>query len=362
MGRQTVCHDEQDFLRRLLDPSTSDADRQQIVNFYHAKYGTWAYRCLNARLIKYLGKREAENQLGNAQDMLDERIFHVAAFTKCARKYRRELGKKFENFLKQRINWRCGDVAREIRHELRSKGGYTATNPDTLPLDDEAPLDQGKSPEWIEVFYEGLQQYLKENSHSAKALLEVAAYELRYKAYLDPDRMTEGTRKRACDYWDELKLEFFACQEKKRVLEDVELDAAKSECDVGMNKLENSRLALVKEDSSVNLTDIECQASQRDKTKMMSELKSLGRSGLHRKQGLQLQYMIDFKALALARGKLEKARIELEKWKQCRKPWVRSQEEISKLLGSIDQVTVYRYVKYVKDFMDGWMEQNGCCE
>jgi hypothetical protein len=156
------------------------------------------------------------------------------------------------------------------------------------------------------TFHGALEAYRHQQADQAKATLEVAAFELRYRAYLDPGSMTTATRQLVKLHLSGLREEFFACQERLRALEE--------------------------------------------------ELRRLGRGQRVKKDGLRLQYMIAYKSLALARGRLELRRKEWEKWAGCRKPWMRSQEEIEGILG-VDQVTASRYIAAVKGFMEPHMKK-----
>ena len=313
-------------------------------------------------MIAYLGKKETGVRFAEGQSKVDAKVFSIVGFADCAHQYGPAAGKKFANFYKQWIGWRCGDVAREMR-----RGGPPGGSPvvgGTIDLDailvgvfsPEAAREEDAPSCAFTTFHGALDAYRHQQADQAKATLEVATFELRYRAYLDPENMTTATQQLVKQHLNALRDEFLACQERLRVLER-DLRGAEYDCDIAWEQADERRQALEKEGCGVQeIDDLQCGASERNKTEMEKELHRLGRGQRAKKDGLRLQYMIAYKSLALARGRLELRRKEWEKWAGCRKPWVRSQEEIGAFLG-IDQVTASRYIAAVKEFMEPHMKK-----
>lgn len=362
-------------IARFLDPRTTATDREKIVWQFRAEYATWTYGsetqaegdpptgCLGARLIAYLGKREAGSRLSEGQAKVDAKVFSPEGFNQCACQYRPAAGRKFENFFKQWIGWRCGDVAKEMRKEVPAGGPpwvgsmidldailVGLCSPEVAREEEDSPLCA------FAMFHGALEAYRQEQADQGKATLAVAAFELRYRAYLDPENMTPATQRYVQQRLNSLRDEFFACQERLRVLEE-KLREAEYDWDIAREQAEERRQAIENEGcSALEIDELQRIASGRNKTEMEKDLHSLGRGQRATKEGLRLQYMIAYKTLALAHGRLELRRKEWEQWAGCRKPWVRSQKEIEALLG-IDQVTVSRYIAEVKGFVKPHMRR-----
>jgi len=359
---------------QFLSPCTSDSDGREIVWQYRAEYAAWTYGredrtegeppggCLGARLVAYLGKRETSTRFAEGQDKLDTRVFSVEGFADCARQYRPAAGRKFENFFKQWIGWRCGDVAREMRRGGPPGGRHVVSG--TIDRDailagiapaEDVGEDDARSCSFT-TSHRALEAYRRQQVDQAKATLEIAAFELRYRAYLDPASMTAATQQLVKQHLSALRDEFLACQERLRELEE-ELRGTEYDCDIAWEQAEERRQAMENEGCRIqDIDELQRTASERNKTEMEKELRSLRRGQRAKKDGLRMQCMIAYKALALARGRLELRRKEWEKWAGCRKPWVRSQEEVGGILG-VDQVTASRYIAAVKGSIEPRMKK-----
>ena len=344
--------------------SESEQHRTEIRNGYWLAFKDWAYgegegddgkqkRCggvLGARLILYLGNREAENQFAAATSELDDKVFALAAFGECVRAYRPGLGMKFENFYKTRIDQRAGDVARHIARTLYPRDPKppdvaTILSPWSEVVDAELPDG------WESAYRECLERFRHSQRNRPRADRKIAAFELHYKAYLDPDsQITRQTLELVAEHRQQLRDEFLQCQQDLRVLED-DLSAAESQCSRAGQAYEAARYELAREACSLReFLRWESEASRENMTQMRKDLAALRRADRNRRKGWVLQYKIGFKTWARARGSRETRRKQWEKWEQCRLPWVRSQAAIAELLES-NQPAVGTHLAEVKRAM-----------
>jgi hypothetical protein len=227
-------------------------------------------------------------------------------------------------------------------------------------MDKEVPwiakfAEDGQPVDLAAVLRDLFERYCLEHKGRHQAELEVAAYELWLMAYWDPAEMTASTKRLVASHLPRLRSEFSYCQERLGQLK-VELDSSNRDCEKATGELEHARRRLEQECYSTGLDELECEATARNITEMEAEWKALGEGDRERPAGLRLAYQIAWKRLALAKGRLERVRLEIAKWEVCRKPWVRSQDEIGRLLGGIDQSTVSRYLSRVRQ----WLGEQNC--
>lgn len=339
-------------------------EQQAISDQYWLDYSDWAYGedvdgqhpkkiwggVLGARLTAYLGRRDAENEFGAAMDDLDALVFTVEKFGECARAYRPGLGMKFENFLKRRIRQRAGDVARDparrrglledARVDPTSLAAETAEPGDTMPSVSEA------------AYRECLEAFRQSHNDGRLAARKLAAFELQYKAYLDPrSEISRETLGLVAAHRPRLQDEFDACQCELRDLEE-KLSAAESDCDKAWKDWQSAYRTLAAECCSPGeIVRLESKASRSNKKELEGNLAALGPAGQHSQQALKLHYQICYKLLARARGKRERTWKQWEQWEQCRLPWVRPQDTIAELLAQGSQPTVARHLAEVKQSM-----------
>jgi len=351
---------------RFLAPGASEAQRREIVRQFHLEYAACAYGpvkgkpsdeprgYLGARLIKTLGEREARVVFGQAQQMLDERVFSLDGFGRCAEQYDPRQGKTFDHFFRKQIRWRANDVVDELlgrsgrvmpRIVEDGPGIDEVTAGLGKPLEEEQPVDPAAE------LRRGLERYCLEHKNRQQTELEVAVFELWAMAYRDPEEMMPSTRRLVASHLPRLTSEFFHCQERLGELE-MERDIAHHRCEKAARELEDVRRRLEQGGYSTGLDELECEATARNITEMEAEWKDLGEGDREGPAGWRLAYQIAWRRLALAKGTRERAKLEIAKWEACRKPWVRSEVEIGRLLG-ISQATVSRYLTRIKCALGG---------
>jgi hypothetical protein len=339
-----------------------ETEQRQIHDHYWVAFMDWAYgdavwgahnrrRCggvLGARLIDQLGLREAETQFAAAKDELDEKVFAIDRFQECAHAYRPQSGMKFENFFKRLICFRAGDVVRgmvQARHPREFAEFDAAT---LLPFGQVGSGSEHSHEEDIAYrnCLETLRQAQKEAADSADK--KIAAFELHYKAYLDPkSQITCQTLKLVKAHRQRLQDEFFQCQQDLRELEN-QLNAAESSCNWAWEAYQTARYKLDGEHCSPGVVaKLKREASEANKTQLEAALTELGPAATQSTAAVMLRYQIAFKALALARGSRERWWKEWGKWERCRLPWVRQQDVIAQWLES-SQSTIARYMNQVK--------------
>jgi len=343
--------------------SQNQDERKEIRNAYWVAFADWAYgdagwrygrrnRCggvLGARLIAILGRREAEVHFGTAKDELDGKVFAIERFDECARAYSPQSGMKFENFLKRLICFRAGDVARAI-----ARARFPGESPDIAVetiLSPHSVAGEEKHREDEEAAHRNcLEAFRQAHKDGNLATRKIAAYELRYKAYLDPQSITPQTMGEVSVHRQQLCDEYHQCQRELRQLED-QVNEAESACGRAWEAYHTARRRLDGERCSVGeLAALEREASAHNKTQLEAELAGLGAAEQQGRSAVMLQYMIAFKALAHAREKREKRWKEWVKWEECRLPWVRPQEVIAQLLAA-NQPMVTRHIAEVKSAM-----------
>lgn len=355
-------------LAKYVSAATGQSERDTIAKRYWATYAAWTYgsgkddRCcgvLGARLIDYLKKREAATRFAEATSRLDEKVFTCTAFDACARAYCPGLGMRFENFFKRHISQRAGDVARDL---YRGRHVTLAGDLDLLAIlaARSAEVDDEGTPGRPEAYLDCRERFRQKQSKKDVADRKVAAFELRHKAYLDPDHLiSRHTLALVKAHTRQLQSEFLECQHSLRVLED-KLNAVEVACDEARGRYHERRRTLLAEGwSPGDLEDLNWAASQATKKQLDREWTKMNPTRRHGNEGLRLSYQRYRKTFTQARGRVEKWREEWEKWAQCRLPWVRKQDEIAALMGGGTQGTIAKYVTGVEESLRICMESHG---
>ena len=340
------------------------AERETVAHQYWLDYSDWTYGedqqdappkkkwggVLGARLTAYLGRREAESEFAGAKDELDARVFTVDKFGECVRVYRPGLGMKFENFFKQRIRRGAGDVARNIARK-QLLGDSEEVEEVLEPSETAGPCEA--SPLVSQASYrECLGAFRRTHDNGQLAARKIAAFELYYKAYLDPrSEITRETLDLVSPRGSRMQNEFDACQCQLRDLEE-ELNAAESASDSAWKAWQSARRALAAERCSPGeMVRLESEVRRGNKGELEKALVALGPAGRNSHQGQRIQYRICYQTLARTRGKRERCWKQWEQWEQCRLPWVRSHQAIVQLLAQGSQPTVSRHLAEVKQAM-----------
>lgn len=330
-----------------------DTEREQIRNHFWQALWAWAYgdvewgahkrqQCggvLGARLIEQFGLREAESLFALAQVELDKRVFAIEPFHACALAYQPSEGMKFENFLKRRICLRSGDVVRTLARAGHPREFLEMDVAALLPAD--LVVSEREHPQEDEAMYRKcLEAFRRAHKNADLAARKIAAFELRYKAYLDPQsQITRQTLRLVKGHRQQLNNEFLQCQEDLRKLED-NLSEAESAWRRAWETYQAARRTLDEEQCS------EGELARLEREAMEADSAELGPADPQKRTPAMLRYKIAFKTLARARGIRENRWREWEQWEQCDKHWVREQKVIARFLGR-KQPTVSKYIEKV---------------
>ncbi len=328
--------------------SGSDAERRQIVNEFWQEYAPFAYGgtgrqgetvprgCLGAQLIRALGQQVAGNVFADAQTKLDEKVFTPEGFGECARQYEPRKGKRFGNFFRQWIRQRAGDVVRKFPGNPREAVGGPRL--DDLSAPQEEPDETGAHA--AQALKDLFERFIREHPNDSEAERKVAAVELRYKAYRDPEEMMPSTIALVKAHQEQLQKEFCDCLARLRNLEDAKQKAELKVAEAGQ-RLAQALAALERGGCQGGLEQLEQEAAAQNMTVLRANWQELPPNARGTTQGLGLAYQIAWKKREQARRNLERVKVELGKWHACRQPWVRSEKEIGVLLGT-SQSTVSR--------------------
>jgi hypothetical protein len=360
----------QDFLEAVHQKDFSEA--RKLLNEFWAAFGEWIYGVyppgdrpkgvLGSILIYQVGRQRASSFWVEAMDAFEENAFTVEYFHRCAAAFCPSEG-EFEPFFKRWLTWRAMEVVEKIAAPQRN-----------LPWEIQG-MDVDQILPWAEKWQDELPQqcletqlrrllgrYGQMHSRGQEVELEVAAFELKYKAYWPVEKMTPATqtilRQRvSAEQMAALAKEYYFCQEQRETLA-FELAEAFQNFQAEEKKLHRMRkeLEALGEKDFENLEWAASQLTLQELDGRWKELQEEDRCGL---PGRRVEYQKAWRRWSLARGKLNAFRLQRKKYEECRLPWIRSQLEVARLLG-VSQSTVFRYQNAVANFLREHWPQKPC--
>ena len=313
-------------------------EQQEIRNYYWQQYSGHTEKVARAVMIRRHGVQEAETRLPGVQNTVEEQVFEQKSFKKLAGQYEPQKGMTFDKFIKRAILWRILDVP-------------SVPGADSLELDctvsSQSELSSGDEQDEVRIRHaiDECLSRLRQCTNSQNKVLGIeqcAAFELRYKVYLDPTDMSS----------EELRQEYHGAQqrlkERETKLQEVEHNWKKTRANVLSCELELDILSY----STDQIDRLRDEALQRTLENMREEVKVSRKSNLSDERLKELDYMISYHRYNTALKSLEQARRDYESELK------RSEKEIGKLID-LSQATVSRRLTSAKEFLQKCLRTGG---
>ena len=356
-----ACVEDCDRVAEYLLAKTSEDRRQEIRGFYWNAYRAWVADTL-LRMFResspLLSSDDA--RLQEAQAWVEDRVFAEARFDKTLGAYKTGEGKTFASFLEFVLTGRC----RDARKQFASEPGTCELGDGAASVSQASGDPQRAETEPEDLVLQGASVAEQDPAEPAAQRLERclaalaepeerAVVELRYRAHVNPRRMASWTLERAAKAASlrQLEKEFDTDQEALRRLQDEEIPEREAEQRQAFGRRERKE------------AELEMQGWTRER---INELKHPRSSSIEQLQaemknpasGSERRHELEFQIACVRRQKasnrLLEARDQLARYQRAQHPWVRSQEEIAKLLG-MDQDTVGRRLKSALTAMRQWL-------
>jgi len=356
-----ACVEDCERVAEYLRGRTSRERRQEIRGFYWNAYRGWVATTLLRMFRESCPLMSADDpRLEEAQAWVEDRAFGEARFGKTLAAYKTGEGKTFASFLEFLLTGRC----RDARKQFGSEPGTCELGDGlgSLPEDDGGPphtesepadpaLPGPPGPE--QGPREGAVQRLQRCLSALAEPEERAAVELRYRAHVNPKLMASWTLERAARAASlgQFEKEFDADQEALRGLQDEEIPERETERGEAFARQERKQAELEMQGwTRERINELKyCRSSSIEQ--LQAELKSPATASGRRHE---VEFQIACLRRQKASNRLLEARDRLARYQQAQHPWVRSQEEIARLLG-MDQVTVGRRLKSALTAMRQWL-------
>jgi hypothetical protein len=330
--------DDCDRVAEYLDVKTSEARRLEIRGFYWNAYRKWVAK----KLFAMFRDRDRDlspdaPRLQEAQHWVEDQVFAEEPFKKTCVAYKPSRGKTFAGFLEFQLIRRCLDARDKFASESEKLVLQAASG------DEEAPS---------ECPGQRLQRCLS----AFKDPEMRAVVELRYRAYVEPEFMAPWTLARAGKVASrgQLESEFDADQQTLRKLQEEEIPEREGDRREAYHHRE------------IKHVDVELQGWPR---KQINELAACHNTTIEKLQfemdqanttparKCELEFQIACIRYNKALSRLLEARDLLARYRRARYPWVRTQEEIAKLLG-MSQAKVSRLLEDALTAMKSWLLLN----
>ena len=357
-----ACVEDCDRVAEYLLASTSKDRRQEIRGCYWNAYRGWVANTLLRMFRERFPLVSPEDaRLQEAQAWVEDRAFDEARFGRTAAAYKAGEGKTFASFLEFLLSGRC----RDARQKLGSEPGAYDLRGDSalLSLASEEPLEAENG--WEEPAVEGAAGAEPGPAEPAAQRLgrclsalpdpeERAVVELRYRAHVNPKLMASWTLGRAAQAASlaQLQAAFEADQAALRTLQEEEIPERESEQRQAFGQRERNQAELEAQGwSRERINELKHPGGVPSIERLQAEMKQPATPGTRRQE---LEFQIACVRRQKASNRLLEARDRLVRYQEARHPWVRSQEEIARILG-MDQVTVGRRLKSALLAMREWL-------
>jgi len=351
-----ACVEDCDRVAEYLLAKTSRDRRQEIRGFYWNAYRVWVANTL-LRMFRECSPLMSSDDpsLQEAQAWVEDRAFAEARFGKTLAGYKTGEGKTFASFLEFLLAGRCRDARKKFASEadagrmpaphfssgdapegetgLEDLAGQEASGPEPGPR-------------------ESASQRLERCLSALRGPEERAVVELRYRAHVNPKLMAPRTLERAARAASlrELEKEFDADQQALRRLQDEEIPEREAEQRQAFGRSERKQAELEMQGwPRERINELKHPRGSRIEP-LQAEMKDPAATSERRQE---LEFQIACVRRQKASNRLLEARDRLTRYQRAQHPWVRSQEEIARLLG-MDQVTVCRRLKSALMAMRQW--------
>ena len=335
-----------------LSPNTNSARRDEILAHFWHWTKPWLTTVACGMLKKYgRGLQPTPAQTQDVASQVTEKVFTPEGFRSCLSRYEPAKGLTFDQFLKRRLVWRSIDAAKMILNEPPT------IDPDAL---EELALPKECIDEVVqpEVFAANLKtciarlEALRADGNPSLNHQCALVFQLRLKAYLDPDDFADYTREAlGTALLARLREEYRELQQEYKTLAGELLPALRQERIY--RRLEEEKLRRTMRINGCKPSKLEDLADKGRHQRigvMEKHQAKLFQAGASASTLTELDFMIACARHNNARIEFDKSDIRVERFKRCKLPWVRSEPDISRLTG-VPQPTVSRRLKTAEDFL-----------
>ncbi|NLH72790.1 MAG: hypothetical protein GX456_07030 [Verrucomicrobia bacterium] len=349
-------------LREYLHPEVGDERRNEIRGAFWEQYrGAVADKLLAMFRNRFPDVSPDDPRIEVAAGWVQDRLFVEPRFGETVKKYTTE-GKTFAGFIEYLLIGRCCDAVDEFASEpeicpieVVSTSSRPSHNTGEAEVEGVEPEDLQAEPESSgEDAPESAAELLRLCLSNLRYPEERAVVELRYRAYVNPSLglISEWTLDRVAHSASRAQLQeqYDADQQALRTLQEQEIPILETERQQAYACREAKQDAL-------GIQGWSCRRISRLREFLPATIQEaeaeLENAATTSKRRQELEFQIACIRYQKARNRLQVAREQLERYKQARFPWVRTQEEIASLLR-MDQVTVSNRLKKALTAMRAW--------